>query len=92
MEIYFMPDMKLAYLVSNVGNGNKFLSDSKEFVPLSLSQAHSDSDRDDVIKCDEAIIPTEIFMVGLGNYNRRPLLFIRTRNDLLIYQVSERGV
>lgn len=35
-------------------------------------------------------MPSEIFMVGLGNYGRRPILFLRTKTDVLIYRVSEK--
>lgn len=89
LEIYFMPDMKLAYIVTNVGNGNKFLSDSMEFVPLALSQHHTDNmDGTSYSASDLVTMPTEVFVVGLGSYSRRPILFIRTKVDLLIYQVK----
>lgn len=89
MEIYFMPDMKLAYIVTNVGNGNKFLSDSMEFVPLLLSQQSLDGNRDSNSNCNDATMPTEIFMIGLGSYGRRPVLFVRTKTDVLIYRVNK---
>lgn len=89
MEIYFMPDMKLAYIVTNVGNGNKFLSDSMEFVPLHLGQNQTDSNSDGTYQsCNNATMPTEILMVGLGDHGRRPILFIRTKTDVLIYRVN----
>lgn len=90
MEIYFMPDMKLAYIVTNVGNGNKFLSDSMELVPLLLNQQNDDGNLDNSSyqTCSLPTMPTEIFIVGLGSYSRRPVLFIRTKIDLLIYQVN----
>lgn len=88
MEIYFMPDMKLAYIVNNVGEGNRYLSDSMEFVPLMLSQNDTNMDGSSYQTCSLATMPTEIFIVGLGIYGRRPLLFIRTKIDLLIYQVQ----
>lgn len=84
-----MPDMKLAYIVNNVGEGNRYLSDSMEFVPLILSQnGCTDIDDKSYQPCNVATMPTEIFIVGLGSYGRRPLLFIRTKIDLLIYQVK----
>lgn len=83
-----MPDMKLAYIVTNVGNGNKFLSDSMEYVPLLLSQQSIDGNRDGNSTCNDATMPTEIFMIGLGSYSRRPVLFLRTKTDVLIYRVS----
>lgn len=83
-----MPDMKLAYIVNNVGEGNRYLSDSMEFVPLMLNQnGDTDMDGSSYQPCSLATMPTEIFIVGLGNHGRRPLLFIRTKVDLLIYQV-----
>lgn len=91
MEIYFMPDMKLAYIVTNVGNGNKCLSDSMEFVPLLLNQQSNENNLDGsgpYQTCNDAAMPTEIFMIGLGSYGRRPVLFIRTKTDVLIYRVS----
>lgn len=90
MEIYFMPDMKLAYLVTNVGNGNHFLSDSMEFVPLSLTQQNGESNIDGggiYQICKDDTIPTEIFISGLGSYARRPVMFVRMKNEIFIYQV-----
>lgn len=88
MEIYFMPDMKLAYIVNNVGEGNRYLSDSMEFVPLILSQnGDTNMDGSSYQPCSIATMPTEIFIVGLGSHGRRPLLFLRTKADLFIYQV-----
>lgn len=88
MEIYFMPDMKLAYLVTNVENGSMVLSDSMEFVPLPLSRMNADGTVDSSTpyhqRDRDATIPKEIIIVGLGNYGRRPMLFIRTNFDLLI--------
>lgn len=88
MEIYFMPDMKLAYIVTNVGEGNRYLSDSMEFVPLILSQNGDTNIEGTYQPCGLTTMPTEIFIAGLGSYGRRPLLFIRTKVDLLIYQVN----
>lgn len=84
-----MPDMKLAYIVTNVGNGNKVLSDSMELVPLLLSQQSGDNNGDGSYQTsNDATTPTEIIMVGLGHHGRRPILFIRTKTDVLIYRVS----
>lgn len=83
-----MPDMKLAYIVTNVGNGNKFLTDSMEFVPLALSNPNPDMNLDGTFSaCHVSTTPTEIFMTGLGNHGRRPVLFLRTRTELQLYQV-----
>ncbi|GAB0099522.1 Cleavage and polyadenylation specificity factor subunit 1 [Sergentomyia squamirostris] len=86
-EIYSMPDLKLTYLVNNVANGSKVLTDSMEFVPLLTNP-------DDVNQSDVVVsLPTcqgevmEILIVGLGNHGNRPMLFIRTNTDILIYRV-----
>lgn len=93
LEIYSMPDLKLVYLISDVGNGNKILSDSMEFVPL--SQQNPDDPANDPLNQSIASsfatmhdrIPKEILMIGLGFQETRPLLFIRLKNDILIYKV-----
>lgn len=60
-----------------------------EFVPLLLSQQSIETNRDGNSTCNDATMPTEIFVVGLGSYSRRPVLFVRTKTDVLIYRVSE---
>lgn len=80
-----MPDMKLAYLVTNVGNGNRFLSDSMEFVSLIQNETN---DSGNTYQSSNPTLPLEIFMIGLGSFGRRPILFIRTRTDLMIYHVN----
>lgn len=35
------------------------------------------------------LMPKEILMTGLGNGGTRPILFIRTETEYLVYQVSE---
>lgn len=93
LEIYSMPDLKLVYLITNVGNGNKVLSDSKEFVPLPLAgSGHTGVDNlssftsNHYVNLTANIIPREILMVALGGHGTRPLLFIRLDNDVLIYR------
>lgn len=90
LEIYSMPDLKLVYLISNVGNGNKVLSDSMEFVPMNQSgQSNAKGPEDELntsySNVQPSTIPKEILMTALGNHGSRPLLFIRTGNEMLIY-------
>lgn len=93
LEIYSMPDLKLVYLVTNVGNGNKVLSDSMEFVPMNQSGQQNvkpvipdDEHNAAYANCQPYTVPKEILMIALGNYGSRPLLFIRTGSEMLIYQ------
>ncbi|XP_055533699.1 cleavage and polyadenylation specificity factor subunit 1 [Wyeomyia smithii] len=91
LEIYSMPDLKLVYLITNVGNGNKVLSDSMEFVPL-VGQGGADPDVTagsftSPFGFNANLLPKEILMVSLGHYGTRPMLFIRLDNDLLVYRV-----
>lgn len=81
-----MPDMKLVYLITNVGNGNKVLTDSIEFVQL--GQQNPADTGADVAKNSAAptTVPVEILMVGLGNHGTRPTLFIRTQTELHVYR------
>uniref|UniRef100_A0A1A9V1N0 Cleavage and polyadenylation specificity factor subunit 1 n=1 Tax=Glossina austeni TaxID=7395 RepID=A0A1A9V1N0_GLOAU len=89
LEIYSMPDMKLMYLVNDVGNGGMVLSDSMEFVPATLNQ--QDNKQGILLNCmpqhANSPIAREISLVGLGNNGSRPLLMIRTHIELLIYYV-----
>lgn len=94
LEIYSMPDLKLVYLVTDVGNANKILQDAMEFVPL----AHQNPDDPSNDPLSQTLnsnfsntmndrIPREILMIGLGHNETRPLLFIRLKNEILIYRV-----
>lgn len=87
LEIYSMPDLKLTYLVNNVANGNKVLTDSMEFVPLITNP--EEATQGDVIMCGPQcqVSIQEILIVGLGSHGNRPLLIIRTEMDILIYKV-----
>ncbi|XP_053680866.1 cleavage and polyadenylation specificity factor subunit 1 isoform X1 [Anopheles nili] len=91
LEIYSMPDLKLVYLITNVGNGNKVLSDSMEFVPLPMGKNSTQEDAASAFGSSfgvtASLLPKEILMVALGSYGSRPLLFIRLEHDLLIYRV-----
>lgn len=93
LEIYSMPDMKLMYLVNDAGNGDLVLTDSMEFVPATLSQ--QDNKQGIIFNCmpqhTNSPLVQEISMVGLGNNGSRPLLMIRTRLDLFIYQAYRYG-
>lgn len=89
LEIYSMPDMKLMYLVNDIGNGSTVLTDSMEFVPATLA-GHQDNKQGILLNCmpqhSNSPLPKEIAMVGLGTAGNRPILMVRTRVELLIYQ------
>uniref|UniRef100_A0A1B0CNG3 Uncharacterized protein n=1 Tax=Lutzomyia longipalpis TaxID=7200 RepID=A0A1B0CNG3_LUTLO len=82
-----MQDAKRTYLISNVANGNKVLTDSMEFVPLFTNP--DDAAKSDVIISgpNSPSVAQEILMVGLGCHGNRPLLFIRTEIDAHVYRV-----
>ncbi|XP_017069032.1 cleavage and polyadenylation specificity factor subunit 1 [Drosophila eugracilis] len=90
LEIYSMPDMKLVYLVNDVGNGAMVLTDAMEFVPISLT-TQENSKAGIVQACmpqhANSPLPLELSLIGLGLNGERPLLLVRTRVELLIYQV-----
>uniref|UniRef100_T1HLS2 Cleavage and polyadenylation specificity factor subunit 1 n=1 Tax=Rhodnius prolixus TaxID=13249 RepID=T1HLS2_RHOPR len=78
MEIYSLPELKLSYLVANVGLGHHILADSLA-APPTLAQNHSETaQHENVIK--------EVLLVGLGHNGSRPLLFLRVENEVVIYQ------
>jgi len=82
LEIYSVPDLKLVYLITDVGSGNKVLTDAMEFVPLTNEETSQKMDQ-----TSSDLMPCEILMRGLGHNGSRPLLFIRMKNDLYIYRV-----
>lgn len=106
MEAFVMPDMKLVYIVQNVGNGAKVLTDAIEFVQLqqqddekaqaegtsaagattASTQQHHSQHGQQKQQLAEATLPREILLVGLGNNGTRPMLFIRTNAELLVYR------
>lgn len=79
LEIYSLPELKLCYLVANVGLGLNILSDSLA-APPTLAQSHTETNQ-----IQEGEI-REILMVGLGHNGNRPLLLIRLENEVIIYQ------
>ncbi|XP_055902575.1 cleavage and polyadenylation specificity factor subunit 1 [Eupeodes corollae] len=91
LEIYSMPDLKLMYLITNVGNGADVLTDSMEFVPMPLNNQGESSKAGILLNCMpqnlNVPVPIEIMIVPLGNQGNRPLLLIRTRLEIMIYQV-----
>ncbi|ALC41041.1 Cpsf160 [Drosophila busckii] len=89
LEIYSMPDMKLVYLVNDIGNGAMVLNDAMEFVPISLTQENSKAGILHACMPQHANspLPLEVSLVGMGQHGERPLLMVRTRLELLIYQV-----
>ncbi|XP_055372472.1 cleavage and polyadenylation specificity factor subunit 1 [Condylostylus longicornis] len=99
LEIYSMPDLKLVYLISNIGNGSKCLIDAMEFVPINFASNQPDSKpikdanrHEDILNIGQSnnmtVPAVEILVTSLGNSQRnRPLLFVRTNTDLIIYHV-----
>ncbi|XP_037944960.1 cleavage and polyadenylation specificity factor subunit 1 [Teleopsis dalmanni] len=90
LEIYSMPDMKLLYLVNDIGNAATVLTDSMEFVPISLN--NQENNKSGILLNCMSQYPNspkvqELSIFGLGTHGNRPLLFIRTRLEVLIYQV-----
>lgn len=81
LEVYSMPDLKLMYLVNNIGNGSMLLTDSMEFVPLDPTASEQTS------SAQKAVQPLEILLIALGNQQSRPLLFVRTAAELFVYRV-----
>lgn len=87
LELYSMPDLKLAYLVNGVGNGSVVLSDSMEFVPLDSGGVPGSVASGAQEATAKQLRPTEVLLIGLGSQHSRPLLFVRTQSELLLYRV-----
>lgn len=89
LEIYSMPDLKLMYLINDVGNGAQVLCDSMEFVPANLTHADNKTSIafTSMSQYSNAPLPREIMLIGFGEKGRRPLLIIRTQSELMIYHV-----
>lgn len=92
-----MPDLKLMYLVNNVGNGSQFLSDSMEFVPV-VPGGKKEPGAPDPMQpllsygvTLEGTMPREVLVCGLGHYGNRPLMFIRLDREILIYAAFRYG-
>lgn len=88
LEIYSMPELKLMYLINNVGVGNSVLTDSMEFVPLAATNQEN-SKLGIVTNCmpqTNCPLAIEIAIYGLGYQGSRPILMIRTKTEVLIYQ------
>lgn len=88
LEIYSVPDLKLMFMVTDVGMGNKILADAMEYVPLVQPKEGNEDEGANAPKIDSASesLPKEVLMVGLGRNGSRPLLLIRMKNDLYIYR------
>lgn len=88
LEIYSVPDLKLMFMVTDVGVGNKILADAMEFVPLTQpneGEASANEGEGSGLKSSDSL-PKEILMLGLGLNGSRPLLLIRMKNDIYIYR------
>ncbi|KAL1123917.1 hypothetical protein AAG570_001687 [Ranatra chinensis] len=79
LEFYSLPDLRLSYLVANVGLGHSVLSDSLG-APPTLAQSNSHSG---VV---ESLVK-EVLLIAVGHNGSRPLLLLRLDNEVLIYQV-----
>jgi len=73
LEIYTIPDFKLVFYCPNLSSAPKLLIDSGSTNPQNGSQSK-----------DSAI--SEILIVGLGNRESRPHLFVMLDQDLVIYE------
>lgn len=87
LEIYSVPDLKLMYLVTDVGNGNKILADAMEYVSMPQGKEEETEGEKSENSEASATIPKEILMIGLGHNGSRPLLLIRMKQEILIYRV-----
>ena len=86
LEIYSVPDLKLMYLVTDVGSGNKILADAMEYVSLpQMKEDEGETSKNEPAQ-ESATVPKEILMIGLGHNGSRPLLFIRMKHEVLIYR------
>lgn len=85
LEIYSVPDLKLMYLVTDAGSGNKILADAMEYVSLPQTDEGGEGEKSDQNPSSSSTIPAEILMIGLGHNGSRPLLFIRMKTEIMIY-------
>ena len=60
LEIYSVPDLKLMYLVTDVGSGNKILADAMEYVSLPHSnEEDGDGEKKDQNQTSSSLVPKE---------------------------------
>lgn len=85
LEVYTIPDLRLMYLVTDVGSGNKILADAMEYV--SLPQEDVEGEKTDQHQSNSLTVPYELLLVGFGHNGSRPVLFIRMKHEVLIYRV-----
>lgn len=78
LEIYSVPNFLLSYLITDITGGLSILSDSLGVVPLNATNQEN---------LDVPRLPVrEILVAPLGNNGRRPVLIIRSDNEVLVYQ------
>lgn len=79
LELYSVPNFKLCYYVANICHGPKVLVDNLESVLPGTISGSLHNFVDHQVK--------EILMAPLGNKGSRPLLFVRMKRDIYIYEV-----
>ncbi|KAG7296758.1 hypothetical protein JYU34_020693 [Plutella xylostella] len=85
LEIYSLPEMRLSFLVQGVCEGHRILADSLESVSVTPDQSEEPLNTS-TNQSSGAESLQELLVVALGNKGARPLLLLRTQNQLLIYQ------
>ncbi|GBP39414.1 Cleavage and polyadenylation specificity factor subunit 1 [Eumeta japonica] len=90
LEIYSLPEMRLSFLVRDICGGARILADSLE----SVSAFGLSSDNEEIQTATQGQSSSvdidnlrEILVAGLGNKGSRVLMFLRMKNELMIYQV-----
>ncbi|KAK3085849.1 hypothetical protein FSP39_009622 [Pinctada imbricata] len=89
LEIFSIPDFKVAYTVKNFPVGQKLLVDTIQLADKSsVGSTSSTTDKHDKIADKIADCPNlrELLMVGLGYRNSRPFILARVEDDLYIYE------
>ncbi|XP_046972661.1 cleavage and polyadenylation specificity factor subunit 1 [Vanessa cardui] len=84
LEVYSLPEMRLAFLVRDVCAGDRVLADSLESVPIMTDTA----DEEELNTGHSTNVDSlqEILVVGLGYKGSRVLLLLRLDDQLMIYQ------
>uniref|UniRef100_A0A1B6G369 Cleavage and polyadenylation specificity factor subunit 1 n=3 Tax=Proconiini TaxID=565685 RepID=A0A1B6G369_9HEMI len=79
LEMYSVPDLLLSYLVAGIGQGHRVLSDSLGAIPTvaqGLGPIHDPVEHQ----------IRELMVAPLGNMSSRPLLILRTDDQILLYE------
>ncbi|XP_070574061.1 cleavage and polyadenylation specificity factor subunit 1-like [Ptychodera flava] len=85
LEIYNLPDFKLAFLVKSFPMGHRVLVDTFQVTAAASASSSSTAEQ------HHEMMPQvkELFLVGLGHKNKRPHLMARVDEELLIYEAFE---